>query len=270
MDPIADRLQQAQLIGDKAAALAMDYFRNQASLLIESKGPQDVVSQADRAVERLIWDELQAAFPGDAILGEELGRSAHPSDFTWVIDPIDGTANFVAGIPFWCVVMACIHQGEVVIGVINDPNHNNRYWARKGHGAFLDGQAMQVSRAKSILEGTVGVGYCNRMTSESLLRFLKPLVDHGGMYYRNASGALMLAYVAAGKLIAYQEAHMNPWDCLAALLMVEEAGGKSWPYNTDRMFARGDAILAGTGEVFQSLEPWAAFTRALEPIRVSS
>lgn len=268
MDAIAQRLSKAQEISQMAARIAMDYFGQRESLAIESKGPQDVVSQADKAVEQFIWQELEQAFPGDAIHGEELGRSGHSSDFTWVIDPIDGTANFVAGIPFWCVVLACVYRGEVVIGIIVDPNHGDHYWARKGHGAFLNERPMQVSSAKSIVQGSMGVGYCNRMTPESLLRFLKPLVDHGGMYYRNASGALMLAYVAAGKLIAYQEAHMNPWDCLAGLLMVEEAGGKSWPYNTQKMFSRGDAILAGAPQVVDQVQDWAAFTLDLEPIRV--
>ncbi len=268
MDAIAQRLEIARGICDEAAQIALDYFGHRDALLIESKGPQDVVSQADKAVEKFIWDALQRAFPDDDIHGEELGRSGQSADFTWVIDPIDGTANFVAGIPFWCVVLACVYKGEVVIGIINDPNHGNRYWAHKGHGAFLDGQAMKVSQARSIREGSVGVGYCNRMTPQSLMRFMQPLVDQGGMYYRNASGALMLAYVAAGKLIAYQEAHMNPWDCLAGLLMVEEAGGKSWPYNTEKMFSQGDAILAGARKVVEQMEPWAAFTRELEPIRL--
>lgn len=267
MDVIAQRLSKAQDICEQAAQIAMDYFVKRETLLIESKGPQDMVSQADKAVEQFIWSALETAFPEDAIHGEELGRTARESDFTWVIDPIDGTANFVAGIPFWCVVIACIYKGEVVIGIINDPNHSNHYWVRKGHGAFLDGLPMRVSNSASVLNGSVGVGYCNRMTPDSLMRFLKPLVENGGVYYRNASGALMLAYVASGKLTAYQEAHMNPWDCLAGLLMIEEAGGRTWPYNTPKMFLHGDAILAGAPQVVSQIEPWAEFTKELEPIR---
>ena len=272
-DPIAQRLQAAQAIVTEAAALALDHFRRRDELLIESKGPQDMVSQADRAVEVLIRERLGAAFPADAIHGEEFGRSAGDGSasagagFTWVIDPIDGTANFVSGIPAWCVVLACIHRGEVVLGIIVDPNHDHTYTARKGHGAHLNGQPMRVSGAKSLREGSVGVGYCNRITPDTLFRFLVPFTEAGGMYYRNASGALMLAYVAAGNLLAYHEGHMNPWDCLAALLMIEEAGGVSWPYNTERMFSDGDAILAGAPAVVAELEPLAAFTRTIEPIR---
>ena len=266
-DPLAQRLEAAVRIATEGAALGMDFFRRREELLIESKGPQDMVSQADRGVEMLVRDALLATFPDDAIVGEEFGRSGGEAEFTWVIDPIDGTANFVSGIPIWCVVLACIHRGEVHLGVIVDPNHDHTYTARKGQGAFLNGQRMHVATARSIGEGLTGVGYCNRIRPEDLLRFLTPFLDAGGMFFRNSSGAIMLASVAAGRLIAYHEGHMNPWDCLAALLMIEEAGGVSWPYNTPKMFARGDAILAGAADVVAQLEPWADFTRALEPIQ---
>ena len=271
-DPIARRLDAGIEIATAAAALALQHFQRRDSLLVESKGPQDMVSQADRAVEQFIRERLCQHFPGDAIHGEEFGRSAGSGGSaddacTWVIDPIDGTANFVAGIPAWCVVLACIHRGEVVLGIIVDPNHDHTYAARKGHGSRLNGQPMRVAQARSLTEGSVGVGYCNRITPDTLFRFLVPFTEAGGMYYRNASGALMLAYVAAGHLLAYHEGHMNPWDCLAALLMIEEAGGTSWPYNTPKMFEHGDAILAGAPAVVAELEPMAAFTRDVEPIR---
>jgi myo-inositol-1(or 4)-monophosphatase len=269
-DPIARRLDTGIRIATDAAALALDHFRRRDELLVEAKGPQDLVSQADRAVEQFIRERLAVDCPGDAIHGEEFGRTAGAADAdacTWVIDPIDGTANFVAGIPAWCVVLACIHRGEVVLGIIVDPNHGHTYSARKGHGARLNGQPMRVAQARSLTEGSVGVGYCNRIAPETLFRFMVPFTEAGGMFYRNASGALMLAYVAAGHLLAYHEGHMNPWDCLAALLMIEEAGGSSWAYNTPRMFEQGDAILAGAPAVVAELEPMAAFTRGLEPIK---
>lgn len=266
-DPIEQRLLLGREIAVQAGALGMDFFRRRDLLKVESKGPQDVVSQADRAVEEYIRGRLAAAFPHDAIHGEEFGRSAQAGEFTWVIDPIDGTANFVSGIPTWCVVLACIHQGQVVLGITVDPHHSHTYSARRGRGAFLNEVPMRVAQARSVTEGSVGVGFCNRIAPDTLFRFMVPFIEAGGMHYRNASGALMLAYVAAGHLLAYHEAHMNPWDCLAGLLMIEEAGGVSWPYNTETMFADGDAILAGAPAVVAQLEPWAAFTRQLAPIR---
>jgi myo-inositol-1(or 4)-monophosphatase len=266
-DPIDQRLVAAKQIAAEAASIAMTYFNNRESLLIESKGPQDMVSQADKNVEMFIREQIGKQFPDDAIIGEEYGRTAGAADFTWVIDPIDGTANFVSGIPAWCVVIACVHKETVVIGVTVDPNHDNHYWARKGGGAYLDGNRMAVSKAQSISEGSIGVGYCNRITPDTLLTFLDPFLKRGGMYYRNASGALMLAYVAAGKLTAYHEAHINPWDCLAGLLMIEEAGGVSWPYNTQTMMEQGCAILAGAPAVFEELEPLAAYAKDYQPIK---
>ena len=265
-DPVVARMEAGQRIAQAAAAIAMDYYQRREELLIESKGPQDMVSQADQNVEKFIRAELQKHFAEDAIHGEEFGRTGE-GEFTWVIDPIDGTANFVNGIGFWCVVLALVHRGVVVGGITVDPNLGHTYVARKGHGAFLNGARMQVSRSQSIRDGSVGVGFCNRVTSDTLLQFMKPFVEGGGMFFRNASGALMLAYVAAGHLTAYHEGHMNPWDCLAGLLMIEEAGGQSWPYNTPRMMQDGAAILAGAPAVFAELEPMAAFTRDLTPIR---
>ena len=259
-------------IAQEAAALALDYFQRRESLLIEAKGPQDVVSEADQAVERLVRARLQERFPQDAIHGEEYGRTAGAggavNGFSWVIDPIDGTANFVSGIPSWCVVLACVHDHSVVAGVIHDPNSQEVFSAIKGQGAWLNGKPMRVSQSMSLAQGSLGLGFCNRIQPETLLEFLQPFLAEGGMFYRNASGALMLAYVAAGRLIGYHEGHMNPWDCLAGLLMIEEAGGRSWPYNTEKMMAQGDAILGSTPGVFDALDRLGAFTRAREPIRL--
>jgi myo-inositol-1(or 4)-monophosphatase len=266
-DPIEVRLTTAKKIAAQAASIALEYFNNRDALLIESKGPQDMVSQADKNVEIFIREEITKFFPDDAIIGEEMGRTEAEAAFTWVIDPIDGTANFVNGIPAWCVVISCVLDAVVVIGVIVDPNHNNHYWACKGHGAYLDGKPMSVSTSKSIRDGSVGVGYCSRITPETLMPFLESLLKKGGIYYRNASGALMLAYVASGKLTAYHEAHINSWDCLAGLLMIEEAGGVSWPYNTEAMMQTGAAILAGAPEVFAELEPLANYTKNYQPNR---
>jgi myo-inositol-1(or 4)-monophosphatase len=263
-DPINARLQAAEAMARQAGALALDFYRRRHELLIESKGPQDLVSQADRAVEQRLRDQLAADFPEDAILGEEFGRTGNDgAEFTWVIDPIDGTANFVAGIPVWCVVLACVQHGRVVIGIIFDPNHDDLYRARRGGGATLNGDVMRVATANSVRDGSVAIGYCNRVTPATLLRVMTPLLEAGGVFFRDASGAMMLAYVASGRLLAYHEGHMNPWDCLAGLLMIEEAGGRSWPFETPRMLGHGDAILAGTPAVVDQIEPWARFTRDL-------
>ena len=275
-NPIQTRADAALAIAKEAAALALDYFQRRESLLIEAKGPQDVVSEADQAVERLVRARLRERFPQDAIHGEEYGRTAGTDTggndaadgFSWVIDPIDGTANFVSGIPSWCVVIACVQGHTVVAGVIHDPNSQEVFSAVKGQGARLNGKAMRVSSSTSLAQGSLGLGFCNRIKPETLLEFLQPFLAEGGMFYRNASGALMLAYVAAGRLIGYHEGHMNPWDCLAGLLMIEEAGGRSWPYNTEKMMEHGDAILGSGPGVFDALDRLGAFTHEREPIHL--
>ena len=261
-------MDRGLVLAQEAAAVALDFFRRREELLVQSKGPQDMVSEADQAVERFIRSGLAERFPEDAIQGEEYGRTAGSSGFAWVIDPIDGTANFVSGIPSWCVVLACVHQGAVVVGIIVDPNSKEVFTARKGQGAWLNDRPMKVSATTSITQGSIGMGYCNRIAPDTLLEFLEPFLKAGGMFYRNASGALMLAYVAAGRLIGYHEGHMNPWDCLAGLLMIEEAGGRCWPYNTEKMLADGDAILGSAPGVFDALDRLGAFTLSRPPIQV--
>jgi myo-inositol-1(or 4)-monophosphatase len=259
------RMAGGLAIAREAAQLALDFFRRREELLVQSKGPQDMVSEADQSVERFVRAELGKRFSQDAIHGEEYGRTAGSSGFAWVIDPIDGTANFVAGIPSWCVVLACVKDGTVVAGIIVDPNSREEFTALKGQGAWLNGKPMRVSASQSIREGSLGMGYCNRIEPTTLFEFLVPYLEAGGMFYRNASGALMLAYVAAGRLIGYHEGHMNPWDCLAGLLMIEEAGGRCWPYNTDKMMAQGDAILGSGPGIFDAIDQMAGFTRSRPP-----
>ena len=136
--------------------------------------------------------------------------------YTWVIDPIDGTANFVKGIPAWCVVIACAKDGVTVTGVIHDPSTGETFYGSKGGGAFLNGKPIRASSSKSLGDGSLGVGFSNRRELANVPGLIKDLLDRGGIFFRNASGALMLAYVASGRLIGYVEEHMNAWDCSPA------------------------------------------------------
>jgi myo-inositol-1(or 4)-monophosphatase len=238
---ISERFSAAQAIVREAGNLALRYFRDRRSLAIETKGAQDVVSDADRAVEVTIFERIAARFPGDALLGEETGglQSWDGATPVWVVDPIDGTACFVSGIPVWCVSIALVVGGEIEIGVIYDPNADELFAVRRGHGATLDGEPMRASPATSFTEGTVGIGYSPRREAAPVIEAITRLLAEGGMFQRNGSGALMLAYVAAGRLIGYYEAHINSWDCLAGLAMVREVGG--WTND----FLAGDALIHG-------------------------
>ncbi|MCE6949871.1 MULTISPECIES: inositol monophosphatase family protein [Rhodobacterales] len=230
-DPVAARLDAAQEVAAEAGRLALDFFAHRESLAIEAKAsPQDIVSRADREVETLIRDRLAAAFPEDGFLGEEHGAQEGSSGFTWVIDPIDGTSPFLAGLPHWCVVLALVRDGETVAGVIEHPLAQETFTARRGHGAHLNGQRLTARPDLRISNCNVALGASHRTSPDFASALVRELMRRGGIFYRNGSGAIMLASVAAGRLGGYYEPHMHPWDCLAALLMVEEAGGRSAPF----------------------------------------
>ncbi len=242
---ITRRMDLARVVADQAAQKAMEHYRTIDQLQIEKKGHQDLVSNADRGVEQQIRAALQAGFPNDGIVGEEYGNEESNSGFTWVIDPIDGTASFVRGRPGWCVVIACVCEDKTVLAVIVDPVADETFRAVRGHGAFLNNSPIAVSTSVSLADGSVGVGFCNRFPAELVLRFLRTLlVEKKGVFYQNASGALMLSYVACGRLIAYAEPHMQPWDCMAALLIIEEAGGLVQNRDQRAMLYGGERVVA--------------------------
>lgn len=249
-DDSAAREAFAVELAKQAGEIALDYFRHIETLTVETKGHQDLVSEADRNVETFIRDALRARYPDDGIVGEEHAPTAGMSGFDWVIDPIDGTANFVRGIPAWTVVIAGTRAGRTEIGVVHDPCANETFHGRRGGGAFLNGRPLRASASTSLGDGSVGTGFSNRREVRNILVFIAALVDEGGVFFRNASGALMLAYVASGRLIAYVEEHMNAWDCLAGLLLVEEAGGRIARPDPETVLAQGTVVIAACAGVF--------------------
>lgn len=246
-------LDQAIAICRDAGAAALEHFRNRGALTIDEKGPQDWVTEADKGVETLIRARLAQAFPDDGIVGEEHADKTGTSDYRWVIDPIDGTANFVNGIPVWCVVLAGVAAGRTRLAVIHDPIHEETFAATLGGGATLNGQPMRVAESVALDRGTVSLGFSNRADPQNLVPVISALLADGAKFHRNASGALTLAYVAAGRLLGFLEEHMNPWDCLAGQLLIREAGGRVEDQNADRMIAEGGRVIAGAPQVFERL-----------------
>ena len=257
------RLQFTINLARRAGELGMEFFREIDKLTIESKGHQDLVSNGDKEVELFVRAELAKQYPDDSIVGEEHAAIRGSSGFTWIIDPIDGTANFVRGIPAWTVVIACVKDGKTVVGVVHEPATNETFFARLGGGAFVNGRPIEASKANSLTEGSVGVGFNNRTTASNAVTVVKQIIDDGGVFFRNASGALMLAYVAAGRLIGYTEEHMNAWDCLAAMLIIKEAGGIVEPFNRGDVIANGTIALAGGKGVFARIREISAVAYGL-------
>lgn len=246
-----------------AGDLALSYFARVASLEIDRKGHQDWVSEADKDVETFLRARIEAEWPDDGIYGEEHGNKSGTSGFDWVIDPIDGTTNFVNGIPAWTIVLAGVSGLRTEVGVIHDPNVSETFAALRGEGATLNGAAITVAADADLADGTVAVGYSNRVPRESILPVVADLVARGAMFHRNASGALSLAYVAAGRLLGYVEEHMNAWDCLAGQLLIAEAGGCVEDQDAQEMIRQGGRVVVGTPQVFDTLQQIcdAAWTR---------
>ncbi len=254
MSTIEERLHIALKVGTQAAQIALQHFQSLGTLTIENKGQQDFVSNADREVEQYLRQHIINAFATDGIIGEEFDNIETTSGYTWVIDPIDGTASFIVGRPGWCVVLACIQDSRTVLGVVIDPVAEETYRAVSGQGAWLNDIPIKPSSSQSLDSGSVGTGYSNRFPADLVLNLLKRLlVEESGIFYQNASGALMLVYVACGRLIGYTEAHMYPWDCLAALLIIEEAGGKVQQQDQRRMLECGDRVVAACPGVYDKL-----------------
>ncbi|MEP5200180.1 MAG: inositol monophosphatase [Paracoccaceae bacterium] len=250
---MANRKDTAETIARSGGALALEYFAKLATLEIEDKGPQDFVTAADKDVETHVRALIEEAFPEDGIVGEEHAPKPSGSGYTWVIDPIDGTANFISNIPAWCVVIAVVKDDQTQIGVTYDPIHDEMFSAEHTKGATLNGTPLVCPSDTALNRGSVSTGFSNRISSEETLAAITAIMDAGGIFHRNASGALSLAYVGAGRLIGYIELHMNAWDCLAGQLLIAEAGGSVEQQSADDMIASGGRVVASSKGVFDDL-----------------
>jgi myo-inositol-1(or 4)-monophosphatase len=219
-------------------------YRRRDTLLVESKGLQDLVSETDRACEDEIVAALSRMFPGDAFLGEERGLQNTGGDATWVIDPVDGTANFLRGIPLWCVSLGLVHRNVPVIGLIYNPVTDELYAAKRGRGATLNNSGISVSSVASLNEARMGIGFSYRRPVAPHVQAISALLEAHCEYSRLGSGALGMAFTADGRLDGYWEAHINLWDVVAGLCIVREAGGWTNDFMAGDVFRLGNPILA--------------------------
>ncbi|MGY6549079.1 MAG: inositol monophosphatase family protein [Roseinatronobacter sp.] len=253
-DPLVARIALAETAARAAGRHALALFRDRDALKIDTKdSAMDMVSRADREAEEIIRSHITATFPEDGLLGEEGGAQAGSSGLTWVIDPIDGTLPFLSGLPHWCVVIAIQSAARTEAGVIFQPLTDDIFTARHASGAMLNGTALRIPEGIMLTNRLTGLGASHRTDPEYIARLVAALMAAGGMFYRNGSGALMLASVAAGRLAGYYEPHMNPWDCLAGLLIVREAGGRTAPYPHDTALHAGGPVLAAAPGVWTDL-----------------
>ena len=251
-DDLEARARFAAGLAREAGALALRYFDRELEYTAESKGDlQDWVSVADRSVEALCRERLCARFPDDAMLGEESGGTL--ADRAWIIDPIDGTLNFVHGVRYWCVSIAFLEDGVRRIGAVYDPPHDELFLAAAGGGATLGSRPLRVSACASLDRALIVQGYVYRHDLDAHLSLRRALILAGAEVKDHGAGALMLAHVAAGRFDAYLEPHMHPWDASAGLLLVEEAGGRVLPYPGDQGMRAGGAVLASAPALYDRL-----------------
>jgi myo-inositol-1(or 4)-monophosphatase len=243
-----------QLISD-AGTLALDYFDRVSSLTVTSKGPQDMVSEADLAVEQLIRTRLAEAYPEDAFLGEESGFSEVPdSTGIWVVDPIDGTQPFVSGLRTWCISVAYVRDGAVVFGLVNNAAAGELFAGGVGVAATLNDRPIAGHPGKTLGDGLTFLGCSARMKAEQIVPVLDRLMRAGGMYVRNGSGALGLCDVACGRLIGYVEPHINSWDCLGAIGVLNAADIPVSDFLAGDGLHHGNRIVAGPRAVYAALD----------------
>jgi len=245
-------LAAAVQIAREAGAVLMAKFDRR--IAIESKGEYDLVTEADRASERLIVERLTVQFPSHAIVAEEGGGHESASGFRWYVDPLDGTTNFAHGFPCFNVTMALESAGELIAGVIFDPVRDEMFTAERGGGAFLNDKKIHVSDAAALANSLVATGFPSRKRHQHVnIHFYHQvsMVTHG--VRRCGSAAIDLAYVACGRLEAFWEIGLNPWDMAAGLLLVTEAGGKYSGMHGERHQLRGPDLLADNGLIHDEI-----------------
>lgn len=255
-DPaIAARFDLGLALVREAGDHAAGYLRDRASLSIRSKGLQDVASEADVATELLIRERLAERYPDDGFLGEETGASEiRPGQGIWVVDPIDGTQPYVSGLSSWCVSIAYVEAGALRFGMVYAPGRGELFAGGAGLPATLNGEPLGPHPARSLRDGITGVGYSTRVQPSEFLPVLSRLLERGGMFYRDGSGALTLCYAAAGRLIGYIEPHINSWDCLGALAVIEAAGLRTSDFLAGDGLLKGNRLIAGNEAVYAELE----------------
>jgi myo-inositol-1(or 4)-monophosphatase len=233
-------------------------------LSVRLKRENDFVSEVDQMAEQAIIQTLQEAYPKHAILGEETGAcggEVGASEYQWIIDPLDGTTNFLHGVPQYAVSIALLHRGQLSQAVIYDPVRNDLYTASRGRGAFLNDRRIRVSRRDKLQDSLIGTGFPFRDFThlDAYLGMFRDLVQKTAGLRRPGSAALDLAWVAAGHFDGFFEIGLNAWDIAAGCLLILEAGGLVSDFTGEEGYLKSGHVVAGNPKVFvqllQAIEP---------------
>ncbi len=229
---------------------------------ISFKGKRNLVTVADNESEEFIVAEIRRSFPEHTILAEERTKDREETGYRWIIDPLDGTINYAHGHPFFCVAMALLREGEVVLGVVHAPLLGETYHAELGKGAFLGGRKLSVSDSDELINSLLATGFAyvrEETMSNNLANFSRLSLKARGVR-RYGSAAIDLAYVAAGRLDGFWELYLAPWDVAAGSLLVTEAGGKVTDIAGGDDYIYGQNIVASNGCIHdiirENIEPF--------------
>ena len=245
-------------IGVRAARKAGSII-NRASLdgglNIRAKRANDFVTQVDQAAEQAIIDTVKKAYPDHGFLAEESGASEGSADYVWIIDPLDGTTNFIHGFPQYCVSIGVQHRGALAHAIVYDPNRNELFTASKGRGAFLNDRRIRVTGQVKLADALVGTGFpFKELTRLDLYtRQLQSMMRSCSGVRRAGAAALDLAYVACGRLDAFWELGLAPWDMAAGVLLIQEAGGLVGDLKGEQTFMESGDICCSTPKIFPAL-----------------
>ena len=226
------------------------------ALEVKAKNKNDFVTQVDKAAEQAIIGVIHAAYPDHSILAEESGDTPGArAEYRWVIDPLDGTTNYIHGFPQYCVSVALEHRGVPTHGVVYDPGKNELFTASRGRGAFLDDRRMRVSKCTRLQDALVGTGFPYKEVSrlDLYMRQLRTMMTSSAGVRRAGAAALDLAYVAAGRLDAFWEMGLSRWDMAAGALLIQEAGGMVADLQGGADFLDRGEIAAATPKVLPEL-----------------
>jgi myo-inositol-1(or 4)-monophosphatase len=241
---LSRRLTVARTIA-RAVGREVEALQAEARLDVSRKGFQDFVTVADRRSEEIIRTRLNEAFPDDGFIGEETGGEASGREF-WVVDPIDGTSNYIRGLRHWAVSIAFVREGQIEIGCIYDSTSAQVYSAARGQGAYREGHRISIANRNSAAEGLAILGYSRRTGFDEYQAIARKLYDLGMDYRRLGSAAVGLVRVANGVADLYYEGHLNCWDVMAGVLIAREAGAVVKMPPMETMLARGGSLVAYT------------------------
>jgi len=245
------------------AALDLDLLK------VNTKAPNDFVTEVDQAAEQAIIATLLTAYPGHGILAEESGRAhgAKDSDYIWIIDPLDGTTNFIHGFPVYAVSIALAFRGQVQQAVVYDPTRNDMFYASKGRGAFLNDKRLRVSKRTRMAESLVGTGFPFRKGDnfKRYVQMFEAVMQNCAGLRRPGAAALDLCYVAAGYYDGFFETGLNPWDIAAGSLLITEAGGLIGNFTGEADYLYQREVVAGNPKIYgQLVQILGPYTRVIK------